>query len=227
LRAVWVQPVAKPVEAWIAIDGYRFAPPILRAGSLDLCLTLGDTVGRGSAGWGTALLLIAGTAAFSFRANKHHQHMRFVRTYSLEQDHTRIEAMQKASLGATNFGLSPVPALAGTPEWWRATQDGSLARGVVSGTISRAYWGSMGDWPMCEVTANDGSKSTWTREGDIARYVEGLQVQFTFVLHPWKVPDQYGLGAASKIVLMVDIEDSDRRSDPRAPGPGGVGLRMK
>jgi hypothetical protein len=152
--------------------------------------------------------------------------MHFIRTYSLEQDRARIEAMQKASLDATNFGLSLVPALVGTPEWWLATQDGSLAHGVVSGMTSRVYWGSMGDWPMCEVTANDGSKSDWTREGDIARYAEGLQVRFTFVLHPWKTPDQHGLGGASKIVLTVDVEDSDRRSDPRAPGPGGVGLRM-
>jgi hypothetical protein len=80
---------------------------------------------------------------------------------------------------------------------------------------------------MCEVTVDDGSKSDWTREGDVSRYVEGLQVQFTYVLHPRKVPNQFGLGAASKIILMVEIEDSDRRSDPRAPGPGGVGLRMK
>jgi hypothetical protein len=152
--------------------------------------------------------------------------MRFVRTYSLEQNQTLLDAMQKASLDASNFGLSLVPALVGTREWWRATQDGSLVREIVSGKISRVYWGSMGDFAECEVTAADGSKSTWAREGDIARYVEDLQVQFTFVLHPWKVPHQYGLGATSKIVLSVDIEDSDRRSDPRAPGPGGVGLRM-
>jgi hypothetical protein len=153
--------------------------------------------------------------------------MRFVRVYSLEQDQARIESMQKTSLSATNFGLSPAPALVGTPEWWHATQEDSLVRRVVSGTISRVYWGSMGDWPECEVTANDGSKTTWTREGDIARYVEGLHVRFTSVFHPWKVPDQHGLGGVSEVVLTVEIEDSDRRSDPRAPGPGGIGLRVK
>src|SRR5215472_10695037 len=146
--------------------------------------------------------------------------MRFVTIYSFEQDQTRIDAMQKASLSTTNFGVSPLPALVGTPEWWRATQDGSLTRMIVSGTISQVYWGSMGDWPECEVVSDDGSKSTWTREGDIARYVQGLQVRIIYVLHPWKVPDQYALGGASKIVLTVEIEDSDRRSDPRAPGPG-------
>ncbi len=153
--------------------------------------------------------------------------MHFVRVYEFEQDEKRIEAMQKASLGASNFGLSLTPALVGTPEWWRGTEDHSLVRTVVSGIISRVYWGSMGDWPMCEVMADDGSKSDWTREGDLSRYVEGLRVQFTSVLHPWKVPHQHGLGVASKIILTVEIEESDRRSDPRAPGPGGVGLRMK
>jgi hypothetical protein len=153
--------------------------------------------------------------------------MTFVTVYSLAQDPTRIKAMQKASLGATDFGLSPSPALIGTSQWWHATQDGSLVQRVVAGTISRVYWGSMGDWPECEVTGSDGAKSTWTREGDITRYVEGLRVLFTFVLHPRKVPDQHGLGNASKIVLTVEIEDSNRRSDPRAPGPGGVGLRTK
>jgi hypothetical protein len=69
--------------------------------------------------------------------------MHFIRTYSLEQDHGRIETMQKVSLDATNFGLSPVPALVGTPEWWRAAQDGSLVRAIVSGTVSRVYWDSM------------------------------------------------------------------------------------
>ena len=34
-------------------------------------------------------------------------------------------------------------------------------------------------------------------------------------------------GPASPVVLTVEIEDSVRRSDPRAPGPGGVGLRKK
>ena len=135
--------------------------------------------------------------------------------------------MQKASLNTSNFGLSPSPALVGTPEWWFATQDGSLMRRVVHGTISRVYWGSVGDWPECEVTADDGSKSTWTREGDIARYVEGLRVRITSILHPWKVPQQHGLDSASKIVLTVEIEDGERRSDPRTPAPAGIGLRLK
>lgn len=154
--------------------------------------------------------------------------MQLVTVYSFEQDTAAyVAAMQKASLDTSNFGLSPSPALVGTPEWWRAANDGTLVRTVVNGTISRVYWGSMGDWPEYELTADDGSKSTWTREGDFARYVEGLRARITFVLHPWKVPDQHGLGPASEVVLTVEIEESDRRSDPHAPGPGGIWLLRK
>jgi hypothetical protein len=146
--------------------------------------------------------------------------MRFVRIYSFEQDQTRIDAMQKASLGTNNFGVSSLPALVGTPEWWLATQDGLLARTIVSGTISRVYWGSMGDWPECEVTSDDGAKSTWTREGDISRYVEGLRAQIVYVLHPWKTSDQeVRLPGGSKIVLTIEIEESDRRSTRARPVP--------
>jgi hypothetical protein len=133
--------------------------------------------------------------------------------------------MQAATLGATDFGVSPKPALVGTPEWWQAIEHGQLPANPLEGTISNVYWGSMGDWPEFEVLVPDGTRSRWTREGDVSRYVEGLGVRLTFVLHPWKVPkDELGLGDASKIVLQIDIEASDKRSDPRAPGPGGVGL---
>ncbi|WP_445678475.1 hypothetical protein [Radicibacter daui] len=153
--------------------------------------------------------------------------MDFIKVYSFAQDQERIEAMQKASTGTTDFGVSPVPVLVGTPQWWRATIDGSLKHAVISGVISRVYWGGMGDWPECEITGNDGIKSRWTREGDCTRYVEGLSILLTYVLHPWKTPRPSGSisDGMSKIVLTVEIEESDRRSDPRAPGPGGVGLR--
>ena len=131
------------------------------------------------------------------------------------------------SLADSDMGLSPLPALIGSPEWWHATEDGTLPREHVSGTISQVYWGSMADYPECKVVSADGSKSTWHREGDHSRYVEGLHVDIAFVRHPWKSPDQHGLGKTSRITLTVDIEISDLRSDPRAPGLGNVGLRAQ
>lgn len=151
--------------------------------------------------------------------------MDWVTIYDFADDEGRIRAMQAATTGPTDYGVSPEPALVGTPEWWKAIDQGRLPRRVTEGTMSRVYWGSMGDWPEFEMTSADGLRSTWTREGDIARFVEGLRVRVTHTLHPWKVPKEPILGAESKIVLRIEVEASERRSDPRAPGLGGVGMR--
>jgi hypothetical protein len=103
--------------------------------------------------------------------------------------------------------------------------DGRLLKTEIEGKIAKVYWASMGDWPEFELTAEDGTASRWTREGDYVRYVEGLRARLAFVLHPWKQPHRFGLGTHSNVVLYIDIEESPMRSDPRAPGPGGVGLR--
>lgn len=73
--------------------------------------------------------------------------MDWVVVYELASDHAQIAAMQKAMLGPTDFGVSPRPALAGTSDWWRAIEQGQLPIHVLEGTISRVFWGSMGDWP--------------------------------------------------------------------------------
>jgi len=152
--------------------------------------------------------------------------MDWVTVYEFASDQARIAAMQKATWGPTDSGVSPRPALVGTPDWWRAIEQGQLPRHVLEGKISKVYWASMGDWPEFEMVTDNGASSRWTREGDVARYVEGLRVRLTYTLHPWKVPKpSMGLGAESKIALRVELERSDKRSDPRAPGPGGVGLR--
>src|SRR5438477_6983981 len=112
--------------------------------------------------------------------------MPLVTVCSFDGDLPKIAAMQKVSRDHfSDMGVSLAPALVGTPEWWRAANDGTLVRGVVSGTISSVYWGSMNDWPMFDLVAADGSRSEWTREGDISRYVEGLHARLTFVLHLW------------------------------------------
>jgi hypothetical protein len=153
--------------------------------------------------------------------------MRLLEVYSLERDQSLINAMQEASRDRPDLGLSPQPALVGTPAWWRAIEDGTLRRVVVSGSISSVYWSGMGDMPEFEVIASDGSKSDWIRKGDATRYVEGLIVCITYVLHPWKTPNQWGLGEKAKIVLTVEVEDSPRRSSSEAPGPGRLGVRAK
>jgi hypothetical protein len=103
--------------------------------------------------------------------------MDWVTVYDFAADRPRIDAMQKATLGPTDFGVSAKPALVGTAEWWRAIDQGQLSRIELEGTIAGVYWGSMGDWPEFELLSDDGTRSGWTREGDLARYVEGLRVR--------------------------------------------------
>jgi hypothetical protein len=147
----------------------------------------------------------------------------WVSVYDFADDQAKIEAMQRATLGPTDFGVSQEPALVGSAEWWRAISEGGLPRETIEGTIASVYWGSMGDWPEFEIRSADGLTSRWTREGDVTRYVVGLRVRLTLTRQRWKAPRQL-LGDTSSIVLRVEIEASDRRSDRQAPGPGGVGL---
>lgn len=137
--------------------------------------------------------------------------------YEFKDDEPRLREMQKATLGVTEFGVSPLPALVGTPAWWAVIAGGLLESITLEGQITRVYWGSMGDWPEFELTSDDGTKSSWTRMGDISRYVEGLGVRLRYVRHPWKV-NKGLLGAYSQIVLSVEIDESALRSDPRVPG---------
>jgi hypothetical protein len=82
----------------------------------------------------------------------------------------------------------------------------------------------MGDWPEFELSG--ATATTWTREGDGRRYVEGLLARLNFVEHPWKTPGKPLLGDLSKIVLNIEIEESLLRSSGIAPGPGGHGYEM-
>lgn len=152
--------------------------------------------------------------------------MEWVTVYDFASDERMIAAMQAASLGPSDFGVATKPAVVGTPEWWLAIEQGRLPKHVLEGKIAAVYWASMGDWPEFELVAPGGVSSRWTREGDVSRYVEGLRVRVSWTLHPWKRPKpSTGLGAESRITLQIELEPSDRRSDPRAPGPGGIGLR--
>jgi hypothetical protein len=85
----------------------------------------------------------------------------------------------------------------------------------------------MGDWPEFELEETQGGRSSWTREGDISRYVDGLSARLGFVLHPWKKQNADRASRTHRsLVTFIEIEESSRRSDPRAPGPGGIGLRL-
>lgn len=126
--------------------------------------------------------------------------MRYVTIYSLDREEAQIHAMQSVSLDSKRFGLSLHPALIGTPEWWRATKDGTLARSTVSGAISALHWEGMGDWPTCDVTDSEGRTSRFNREGDVSRYVEGLRVRFTYVFHPWKSFDLAPEGVTGELI---------------------------
>ena len=150
--------------------------------------------------------------------------MNLVTVYDLRSDTMHVTHMQEASLRRPDLGLSPSPALIGSKEWWAIVADGRLSKTELEGKISKVYWASMGDYPEFELTTEDGARSTWTRDGDYTRYVEGLRARLAYVLHPWKHPNVHGLGTHSKQVLLIEVEKSDRRSDPTVPRPEGMGL---
>lgn len=148
-----------------------------------------------------------------------------VTIYMLRDDTDRLHQMQKVSSDDTSsMGLSPEPALVGTAEWWDLVEAGEFELRDMAGTIKDVRWGSMGDWPEFSVEAPTGEVESFTREGDHTRYVEGLKCRVRWVHHPWKV-QQGTLGSHSRVVLEIAVQDSTLRSDARAPGTGGVGLR--
>ena len=148
--------------------------------------------------------------------------------YDLRDDQRRVAAIQENSRHRPGFGFKPEPALFGSRKWWKALDTPKLPVVTLTGTITEVYWASMGDWPECKVTSDDGETTTWTREGDISRYVRGLNIVVRYVFQSWKDDAPIvitGMGGNTEVVIEVQIEESELRSDPRAPGPGGVGLR--
>lgn len=129
--------------------------------------------------------------------------------------------MQEASLYRSDVGLEPDPYLVGSSEWWTAIDSGEIPRVIVTGTIARVWWGSMGDWPMFSIEQSGGDVADWTREGDYTRYVEGLAVRLTYVTQQFKdaVPTATPGDAHTRLVLAVELELSDERSTAEVPGP--------
>ena len=148
--------------------------------------------------------------------------------YYLRDDERRVAAIQETSRHRPGFGFKAEPALFGSRKWWKKLDTPKLPVVTLTGTISEVYWASMGDWPECKITSHDGETTTWTREGDISRYVAGLGIVVRYVIQQRKddAPLTFaGMGGDAKVVIAILIEESELRSDPRAPGPGGIGLR--
>jgi hypothetical protein len=144
--------------------------------------------------------------------------------YNLRDDKVHVRHMQEATKNRPDVGLAPIPALVGSRRWWRAVNSGRYPSATLEGSISKVYWGSMGDWPMFTLRAKDGETTDWTREGDHTRYVEGLAVRLQYVVQRYKdsVPDASLAGSReTKLVIRTWIEPSALRSEARGPGPFG------
>jgi hypothetical protein len=149
-----------------------------------------------------------------------------VRLYDLRDQADLIAAMQRTSLEDSDMGLAPDP-LVGSDGWWAqvGTPDRPLHR--IVGTVTRAYWGSMADWPEFEVSDPDGVLSTWTAEGDRRRLVPGLHARVEYVEHPRKPGSRHDFEESdSRVVIGIWVQDSPRRIDGAAPGPGGAGYEL-
>lgn len=132
--------------------------------------------------------------------------------YRLRDDTERIKSIQKTTLETADYGVVPEPALLGSSDWWQAIDEGRLPLQTAQGTITRVFWGSMGDWPEFELTTPNGDVLGWTREGDITRYVEGLQIQVTYVVQRYKPTAPILRDKPAKIVIEIMVEESPLRS---------------
>jgi hypothetical protein len=146
----------------------------------------------------------------------------WVNVYDVRTDFQRVQAIQQATLTRPDVGLLPEPALFGTDEWWAAVADGRVETRTLEGLVTDVRWESMGDWPGWTFRAVHGDESRWTREGDYTLYVVGLAARITYAVVSWK-PDsnlvRLGESPWHKMLIRVDLEDSDRRSTRGAPGP--------
>ncbi len=146
--------------------------------------------------------------------------------YDFAVEDELIAQMQEVSLDSSSpYGLSPNP-LVGSKDWWDEIETGRRPLHWIDGVIDSVWWGSMADYPEFSIRVGDGTVTTWTREGDGRRYVEGIRARLSYVQHSWKDPEQSGLGDTTHVVLQIWLEDTPRRSSGIAPGPGGVGYQL-
>lgn len=153
----------------------------------------------------------------------------FVLLYDFAVEDELIVQMQEVSLdSSSSFGLSPDPVV-GSEEWWDEVASDRRPIHWVDGVIDAVWWGSMADYPEFSIRADNGTVTTWTRQGSPRRYVEGVRVRLGYVEHRWKdvrESERLGFEPENKLVLQVWIEDGPLRSSGIAPGPGGAGYQL-
>lgn len=138
-----------------------------------------------------------------------------VHVYRLQDDRQHVDAVKRATQMTTDYGLVPEPALFGSTEWWTAIASGRLPKRRHAGSVSRVFWGSMGDYPMFEMTEDAGEVSAWHREGDVTLYVEGLHVVVTTVVQQLRRAN----APPHEVILEILLQRSSARSSPFGPGP--------
>jgi len=101
--------------------------------------------------------------------------------------------------------------------------NGRVPNKVVEGVVADVRCGSMGDWPEWHFLSDYGRETTWTREGDHTRYVTGLRARVCVATVRWEADSQMvrklGRDPEHDILLKVEMEASDRRSERLGPGP--------
>ena len=110
---------------------------------------------------------------------------RLRKIYDIKYDPERIAMIQKASAETKEYGFIPTNGLFGTPTWWKAIEDGTVASHISEGTITRVFMSGHNDWPEFELS--DGhEQARWTREGDAKAYIEGASVRIVYIIQQAK-----------------------------------------
>jgi hypothetical protein len=147
--------------------------------------------------------------------------------YRLGDDTPRLEAMRRRSV-ESDEGLAPDHGTIGSEEWWSNVRRGVVRSQDVDGVVVRVFWGSMNDYAMFALRGADGAETEWTRQGDITRYAVGARARVTYVVAQWKPKTaQQILAETTELVVEIAVEDIGERSSSIAPGPGGIGYRLR
>jgi hypothetical protein len=130
--------------------------------------------------------------------------MTWRRVYSLAEDTASVVAVQQAMLTRDDVGAEPDPAPFGTADWWRATEDGRIPTFTTEGTITAIRMASMNDFPDFEMTAEDGAKSYWAREGDPDAYARGLRAKVRYAVVKAR-PAQIAVTGLDTIEVVLEV----------------------